>query len=94
MSCQYVLSGDAYFLLFYWLILCRLYMYSCTIIITACSCSVDGSASLQCDQMTGSCSCLTNVIGDKCDKCKPEHHGLRTGKVFPAEYVCGTVSYA
>lgn len=27
------------------------------------------------------CSCLPNVIGDKCDACQPEHYGLKTGEI-------------
>ena len=41
---------------------------------TACGCSV-GSASEECDQVTGACQCLDGAIGDKCDGCGPEYEG-------------------
>lgn len=41
---------------------------------TACGCSI-GSASEECDQVTGACQCLDGAIGDKCDGCGPEYEG-------------------
>ena len=37
---------------------------------TACDCDVNGSLSLACNQTTGTCLCLPNVVGEKCDRCR------------------------
>ena len=44
--------------------------------ISACDCSKAGSNSMSCDQTTGKCLCKENVIGQKCDRCKPNHWNL------------------
>uniref|UniRef100_A0AAY4AIB8 Uncharacterized protein n=1 Tax=Denticeps clupeoides TaxID=299321 RepID=A0AAY4AIB8_9TELE len=43
-----------------------------------CSCNAMGSVSLQCDEQ-GVCVCRDNVMGQKCDACKPGHHSLSPG---------------
>uniref|UniRef100_A0A1I7XHB3 Laminin EGF-like domain-containing protein n=1 Tax=Heterorhabditis bacteriophora TaxID=37862 RepID=A0A1I7XHB3_HETBA len=40
----------------------------------ACSCNRCGSAI--CDNRTGHCECKTNVEGNSCDRCKPDHWGF------------------
>ena len=32
-----------------------------------------------CDQKSGKCRCLPNVIGNQCDQCLPDHWGLNSG---------------
>jgi hypothetical protein len=40
-----------------------------------CSCNVDGSTSLQCDD-SGQCPCLEHVTGLKCTQCSLGYYGL------------------
>ena len=35
----------------------------------ACECNRDGADSMQCDHVTGRCTCIEGVTGDKCDQC-------------------------
>lgn len=42
----------------------------------SCDCNPTGSHSLLCDQYGGTCSCKTNVIGRKCDRCAPGTYGF------------------
>ncbi|XP_037870167.2 laminin subunit alpha [Bombyx mori] len=44
---------------------------------TACICDEFGMA--DCDSTTGTCVCRPGVIGEKCDRCAPDHWGLNTG---------------
>lgn len=49
----------------------------------ACNCDQDGTedhSAKNCDQTTGQCNCLPNVIGKTCDQCKPDHFGLKSGE--------------
>uniref|UniRef100_A0A8C6IUA6 Laminin subunit alpha-2 n=1 Tax=Melopsittacus undulatus TaxID=13146 RepID=A0A8C6IUA6_MELUD len=45
---------------------------------TACHCHINGSFSEICDSRTGQCKCKANVIGRRCDVCKPETFGLQS----------------
>ncbi|ALC39660.1 wb, partial [Drosophila busckii] len=45
-----------------------------------CQCSAVGSLSSACDKRTGQCSCLLNVAGRRCDKCKAGHWNLTQGQ--------------
>ena len=49
--------------------------------LTACNCNIDGAESQDCNNV-GKCSCKSNVIGQKCEKCKNEYYGFPhcTGK--------------
>ena len=38
-----------------------------------CECNEDGSVDERCDD-EGKCSCKSNVIGDKCSECQPDHY--------------------
>lgn len=40
-----------------------------------CQCHPEGSVSLQCNP-DGQCSCKPGVVGDKCDRCAPNHYDL------------------
>ena len=51
---------------------------------TACDCDEQGSSSVVCQQETGVCTCLPNVVGDKCDRCQ----GNST-EFFPTCEACG-----
>ena len=44
----------------------------------ACECVATGSDDKTCDGR-GRCSCLDNVIGDKCDICKDGYHNIEEG---------------
>ncbi|XP_030080568.1 laminin subunit alpha-1 [Drosophila hydei] len=44
-----------------------------------CQCSPVGSLSTACDKRSGQCSCLLNVAGRRCDKCKAGHWNLTQG---------------
>ncbi|NXJ80686.1 LAMA2 protein, partial [Trogon melanurus] len=49
-----------------------------------CHCHINGSFSEICDFQTGQCECKANVIGRRCDVCKPETFGLRSsGRCVP-----------
>ena len=65
------LTAVVYYLLFDMFFVCA-----------ACNCSVLGSLSSQCDDVTGVCVCRTNVTGEKCDVCMTEHYGHFTGEIF------------
>ena len=41
-----------------------------------CDCDAFGSKSANCDVLTGQCSCVTNVVGRKCDQCAAGTFGL------------------
>ncbi|XP_042651874.1 laminin subunit alpha-2 isoform X2 [Tyto alba] len=43
-----------------------------------CHCHINGSFSEICDSRTGQCECKDNVIGRRCDICKPETFGLQS----------------
>ncbi|XP_061234265.1 laminin subunit alpha-2 isoform X6 [Neopsephotus bourkii] len=43
-----------------------------------CHCHINGSFSEICDSWTGQCKCKANVIGRRCDVCKPETFGLQS----------------
>ncbi|CAK1588443.1 unnamed protein product [Parnassius mnemosyne] len=45
---------------------------------TACVCDEFGME--RCDPTTGTCVCRPGVIGEKCDRCAPDHWGLMTGQ--------------
>ncbi|CAF0857038.1 unnamed protein product [Brachionus calyciflorus] len=48
-----------------------------------CNCNPDGTedhSTLNCDQTTGQCVCLANVIGKQCDQCKQDYYGLASGE--------------
>nr|XP_034978544.1 laminin subunit beta-3 isoform X1 [Zootoca vivipara]XP_034978545.1 laminin subunit beta-3 isoform X1 [Zootoca vivipara]XP_034978546.1 laminin subunit beta-3 isoform X1 [Zootoca vivipara] len=46
-----------------------------------CACSVLGSRrNVPCDDETGRCSCLPNVVGDKCDECAANHWKIASGQ--------------
>uniref|UniRef100_A0A8C4UYU5 Laminin subunit alpha-2 n=1 Tax=Falco tinnunculus TaxID=100819 RepID=A0A8C4UYU5_FALTI len=45
-----------------------------------CHCHVNGSFSEICDSRTGQCECKANVIGRRCDVCKPETFGLQSSR--------------
>ncbi|KAG6444669.1 hypothetical protein O3G_MSEX003477, partial [Manduca sexta] len=44
---------------------------------TACICDEYGME--RCDPTTGTCVCRPGVIGEKCDRCAPDHWGLSSG---------------
>ena len=48
-------------------------------LVTACNCNVGGSTDLQCNNVTGVCSCLPNVAGDKCDQCPTSTFNFTAG---------------
>uniref|UniRef100_A0A663E5D9 Laminin subunit alpha-2 n=1 Tax=Aquila chrysaetos chrysaetos TaxID=223781 RepID=A0A663E5D9_AQUCH len=45
-----------------------------------CHCHINGSVSEICDSRTGQCKCKANVIGRRCDVCKPETFGLQSSR--------------
>uniref|UniRef100_A0A8B9QCV0 Laminin subunit alpha 2 n=1 Tax=Apteryx owenii TaxID=8824 RepID=A0A8B9QCV0_APTOW len=45
-----------------------------------CHCNINGSFSEICDSRTGQCECKANVIGHRCDTCKPETFGLQSSR--------------
>ncbi|KAM9241384.1 laminin subunit alpha-2 [Leptosomus discolor] len=45
-----------------------------------CHCHINGSISEICDSQTGQCECKANVIGRRCDICKPETFGLQSSR--------------
>uniref|UniRef100_A0A8C0EF99 Basement membrane-specific heparan sulfate proteoglycan core protein n=1 Tax=Bubo bubo TaxID=30461 RepID=A0A8C0EF99_BUBBB len=45
-----------------------------------CHCHINGSFSEICDSRTGQCECKANVIGRRCDTCKPETFGLQSSR--------------
>ncbi|XP_061488032.1 laminin subunit beta-3 [Rhineura floridana] len=46
-----------------------------------CACSILGSRSdVPCDDETGHCSCLPNVVGDKCDECAANYWKIASGE--------------
>ena len=50
--------------------------------ILACNCNPLGTeenSALNCDQTTGQCNCLPNVVGVQCSSCKLDHYGMQSG---------------
>uniref|UniRef100_A0A8C3C2P2 Laminin subunit beta 3 n=1 Tax=Cairina moschata TaxID=8855 RepID=A0A8C3C2P2_CAIMO len=46
-----------------------------------CSCNVLGTRQdMPCDDETGQCSCLPNVVGAECDQCAAEHWDMASGR--------------
>ncbi|NXA35500.1 LAMA2 protein, partial [Eudromia elegans] len=45
-----------------------------------CHCHANGSSSAACDPRTGQCECKANVMGRRCDACKPETFGLQSSR--------------
>uniref|UniRef100_A0A8C0BVX9 Laminin subunit alpha-2 n=1 Tax=Buteo japonicus TaxID=224669 RepID=A0A8C0BVX9_9AVES len=45
-----------------------------------CHCHINGSVSEICDSRTGQCKCKADVIGRRCDICKPETFGLQSSR--------------
>uniref|UniRef100_A0A8C2UPT0 Laminin subunit beta-3 n=2 Tax=Chinchilla lanigera TaxID=34839 RepID=A0A8C2UPT0_CHILA len=46
-----------------------------------CDCSILGAQrDMPCDEETGRCLCLPNVVGSKCDQCAPNHWKLASGR--------------
>ncbi|XP_060087236.1 laminin subunit beta-3 [Heteronotia binoei] len=45
-----------------------------------CACNILGSRKVPCDDETGRCFCLPNVMGDKCDKCAANHWKIASGE--------------
>lgn len=39
------------------------------IFVLACDCNPEGSATQQCNQITGHCNCMLGIGGEKCDIC-------------------------
>lgn len=46
------------------------------ILCLACECDPTGSTSAICDSLGGKCSCKTNVVGRKCNRCAPGTYGF------------------
>lgn len=44
--------------------------------VSACQCSAEGSHYSSCDQVTGQCVCLPNVVGLRCDSCAHGSYGF------------------
>lgn len=49
------------------------------VIFRACNCDQAGSITLQCHLETGKCPCKKNVLGFKCDECKPGTYNRDVG---------------
>lgn len=60
-------------------------MYLNTSILIACDCDKCGTQ--ECDHRTGQCSCLDNVVGEKCDRCADNHYGFTTCEVMQVKYL-------
>ena len=48
-------------------------------IISACSCSSEGSISAICDRESGKCNCLSNIVGMNCSECAENYWDLSSG---------------
>ncbi|XP_050097931.1 laminin subunit alpha isoform X1 [Anopheles aquasalis] len=44
------------------------------------SCICDKIGMDYCDNFIGTCNCLPNVIGEKCDRCEDDHYGFESGR--------------
>ncbi|EGT43369.1 hypothetical protein CAEBREN_17090 [Caenorhabditis brenneri] len=56
------------------------------------SCECDQCGSQYCDNKSGGCECKTNVEGDSCDRCKPDHWGFSKCQGCQACH-CGTAAF-
>ena len=54
------------------------YIYN-VIFCSACNCDEKGSVHLDCDNQ-GVCECQPNVVGNRCDQCRPAYYGKYTGQ--------------
>lgn len=43
-------------------------------------CVCDKLGTENCDSYSGTCHCYPNVIGEKCDRCEPDHFGFESGR--------------
>ena len=41
-----------------------------------CACNLNGSMDNNCNNVTGNCSCLENVVGKRCDQCLPDFYNF------------------
>lgn len=49
--------------------------------LAGCDCSILGARrDMPCDEETGRCLCLPNVVGPRCDQCAPNHWKLASGQ--------------
>ena len=44
-------------------------------------CDTEGSENLECDLITGQCSCLDHIEGKHCDHCQENKHNITAGCV-------------
>ncbi|CAI2351123.1 unnamed protein product [Caenorhabditis sp. 36 PRJEB53466] len=58
---------------------------------SSCECNQCGSS--YCDNRSGGCECKTNVEGDSCDRCKPDHWGFSKCQGCQACH-CGTAAFS
>ena len=49
------------------------YGHALTVGCLPCNCNPQGSVSAVCDSSSGVCSCVTGIMGEKCDECEPRY---------------------
>lgn len=57
-------------------ILYNLYNSGFIYILKGCDCDIGME---YCDSFTGTCKCLPNVVGSRCDRCEINHYGFQSG---------------
>ncbi|XP_054721557.1 laminin subunit beta-1-like [Uloborus diversus] len=72
---------------------CKKYLYSIGFYVYdkahECSCDPTGSLSTSCDSLGGQCTCKTNVVGRRCDRCAPGTYGFGPSGCRPCD--CNSV---
>lgn len=74
--------------------LCRPFFYGDAINAKDCrSCDCDETGTEFCDNSVGTCHCLPNVTGEKCDRCEEDHYGFDSRRGCTS-CECGVASYS
>lgn len=74
--------------------LCKPFFYGDAVLAKDCrSCDCDETGTDFCDNTVGTCHCLPNVVGEKCDRCEDDHYGFESRRGCRS-CECGVAAYS